>query len=173
MSQSVLIGYFDSEEQILAATRAAREAGFNIHDVYTPYAVHGMDDAMGLRPSRLTWVTFLMGLTGLVSALSLELYTSVVSWPINVGGKPFNSLPAFIPVAFELTVLFAGLGTVAAFLARSTLFPGQKRLALPRVTDDRFALALRAEGHAAELAEAEHTLQQLGAVELKKVEVAS
>lgn len=173
MSQSVLIGYFDSEEQILAATRAAREAGFNIHDVYTPYAVHGMDDAMGLRPSRLTWVTFLMGLTGLVSALSLELYTSVVSWPLNVGGKPFNSFPAFIPVAFELTVLFAGLGTVAAFLARSKLFPGQKRLALPRVTDDRFALALRAEGHAAELAEAEHTLQQLGAVELKKVEVAS
>jgi hypothetical protein len=90
-----------------------------------------------------------------------------------VGGKPFNSFPAFIPVAFELTVLFAGLGTVAAFLARSKLFPGQKRLALPRVTDDRFALALRAEGHAAELAEAEHTLQQLGAVELKKVEVAS
>lgn len=167
MSQSVLIGYFDSEERILAATRAARESGYSIHDVYTPYAVHGMDDAMGLRPSRLTWVTFCAGLTGLTAALSLQLYTSVVSWPINVGGKPFNSFPAFIPVAFELTVLFAGLGTVAAFLARCTLFPGQKRAALPRVTDDRFALALDAEGP-----EAEQALKQLGAVETAKVEVA-
>jgi hypothetical protein len=173
MSQSVLIGYFDSEERILAATRAARESGYNIHDVYTPYAVHGMDDAMGLRPSRLTWVTFLGGLTGLTAALSLQLYTSVVSWPIIVGGKPFNSFPAFIPVAFELTVLFAGLSTVAAFLARCTLFPGQKRVALPRVTDDRFALALQAEGEPADVAEAERTLQQLGAVETTKVEVAS
>lgn len=172
MSQSVLIGYFDSEEKILAATRAAREAGFPIHDVYTPYAVHGMDDAMGLRPSRLTWVTFLAGLTGGTAAMALQLYTSVVSWPINVGGKPFNSFPAFIPVTFELTILFAGLATVAAFLARCTLFPGQKRAALPRVTDDRFALALNAEGLPAELAEAEQTLKQLGAVETAKVEVA-
>ncbi|XXF79906.1 DUF3341 domain-containing protein [Myxococcaceae bacterium GXIMD 01537] len=172
MSQSILIGYFDSEERILSATRAAREAGYNIHDVYTPYAVHGLDDAMGLRPSRLTWVTFFAGLTGATAALSLELYTSVVSWPLNVGGKPFNSLPAFIPVAFELTVLFAGLGTVAAFLLRSRLFPGHKRLALPRVTDDRFALALGTEGPASEVAEAEETLRKLGAVETKQVEVA-
>jgi hypothetical protein len=173
MSHSVLIGYFDSEEKILTATRSAREAGYDIHDVYTPYAVHGMDEAMGLRRSRLTWVTFFGGLTGLTAALSLQLYTSVVSWPINVGGKPFNSFPAFIPVSFELTVLFAGLSTVAAFLARSTLFPGQKRLALPRVTDDRFALALRAAGAADDVAEAEQVLRKLGALETTKAEVAS
>jgi hypothetical protein len=173
MSQSVLIGYFDSEEKILAATRSVREAGYDIHDVYTPYAVHGMDEAMGLPRSRLTWVTFLAGLTGLTAALSLQLYTSVVSWPINVGGKPFNSFPAFIPVSFELTVLFAGLATVAAFLARCTLFPGQKRLALPRVTDDRFALALRAVGRADDVADAEQVLRKLGALETMKAEVAS
>lgn len=172
MSQPFLIGYFDSEEKILAATRAAREAGYRIHDVYTPYAVHGMDDAMGLRHSRLTWVTFLAGLTGGTAAILFQLYTSVVSWPINVGGKPFNSFPAFIPVTFELTILCGGLATVAAFLVRCKLFPGQKRVALPRVTDDRFALALDAEGAPADVAEAEQTLKQLGAVETTRVEVA-
>lgn len=173
MSQSVLIGYFDSEEKILTATRAAREAGYDIHDVYTPYAVHGLDEAMGLPRSRLTWVTFLAGLTGLTGALALQYYTSVVSWPINVGGKPFNSLPAFIPVTFELTVLLAGLSTVAAFLVRARLYPGQKRVALPGVTNDRFALALSARGQAADEAEAEQVLRKLGALETSKAEVES
>jgi hypothetical protein len=144
MSRKVLVGYFDTEEQLLGATRDARETGLAIHDVYTPYAVHGMEEALGLRHSRLPWVCFAAGLTGLVMALSLQYYTSVVSWPINVGGKPFNSLPAFIPVAFELTVLVAGLSSVAAFFLRSRLLPGRSASPLPRVTNDRFALAFSA-----------------------------
>jgi hypothetical protein len=171
MSTSVVIGYFDSEERILAATRAARTAGLKIQDVYTPYAVHGMDDAMGLRPSRLTWVCFLAGLTGASLALALQYYTSVVSWPLNVGGKPFNSLPAFIPVTFELTVLFAGLSTVGAFLLRARLFPGRAQAVLPRVTDDRFALAVEGAPEAVEAAGG--VMRQHGAVELEMREVAS
>jgi hypothetical protein len=173
MSAPVLIGYFDSEEKVLDATRAAREAGYALHDVYTPYAVHGLDDAMGLKPSRLTWVCFGAGLLGCTAALSLQYYTSVVSWPLNVGGKPFNSFPAFIPVSFELTVLFAALFTVAAFLARTKLFPGNKRQALPRVTDDRFALALEPREAPAEVAAAEDMLRRHGAVETARMEVAS
>jgi hypothetical protein len=173
MSSSFLIGYFDSEEKILGATRAARAAGYTVHDVYTPYAVHGMDEAMGVKPSRLTYVCFGAGLLGGSLALSLELYTSMVSWPLNVGGKPFNSLPAFIPVTFELTVLFAGLITVAAFLARSRLFPGSSRPALQRVTDDRFALVLGAREGASAHEAAEGMLRQHGAVELSWSEVSS
>lgn len=169
-SQSVLVSYFDSEEGILDATRAAREAGYAVHDVYTPYAIHGMDEAMGLKSSRLTWVCFGAGLLGTTSALSLEYYTSVVSWPLNVGGKPFNSFPAFIPVAFELTVLFAGLFTVAAFLLRTRSFPGSVREALPRVTDDRFVLALRADESDAKVRD---ILQRHGALEVEQMEVAS
>ncbi|WP_224242798.1 DUF3341 domain-containing protein [Hyalangium gracile] len=173
MSSSVLIGYFDNEDKILDATRAAHQAGYPVHDVYTPYAVHGMDEAMGLRPSRLTYVCFAAGLLGGSLALALQLYTSVVSWPLNVGGKPFNSLPAFIPVTFELTVLFAGLITVAAFLARSRLFPGSRRLTLPRVTDDRFALVLGArQGEQAHHA-VEDMLRRHGAVELSWKEMPS
>lgn len=173
MSSTVLIGYFDSEEKVLDATRAVREAGYTLHDVYTPYAVHGMDDAMGLKPSRLTWVCFGAGLLGATLALSFQYYTSVVSWPLNVGGKPFNSFPAFIPVAFELTVLFAALTTVAAFLARAKLFPGSKRVALPRVTDDRFAIAVEPRTAPAELAAAEDVLRRHGAVATARMEVAS
>lgn len=166
---SILIGYFDDEERVLGATRAAREAGYQVHDVYTPYAVHGMDEAMGLRRSRLTWVCFFAGLTGGSLALSLQYYTSVVSWPLNVGGKPFASWPAFIPVTFELTVLIAALTTVAALFIRTRLFPGSSAEALPRVTDDRFALALKVESPQGP---AREVLQQHGAVEVVEAEVA-
>jgi hypothetical protein len=173
MSARVLVGYFDSEEKVLDATRAVREAGYALHDVYTPYAVHGLDEAMGLKSSRLTWVCFGAGLLGGSLALALELYTSVVSWPLNVGGKPFNSFPAFVPVAFELTVLFAALITVASFLARVKLFPGSRRVALPRVTDDRFAIALEAREAPSDASVAEELLRRLGAVETARMEVAS
>jgi len=173
MSAPVLIGYFDNETQVLDATRAVREAGFTLHDVYTPYAVHGMDDAMGLKPSRLTWVCFGAGLLGCTLAMSLQLYTSVVSWPLNVGGKPFNSFPAFIPVSFELTVLFAALTTVAAFLVRARLFPGSRRPALPRVTDDRFAIAVAPREDPSELNAAEDLMRSHGAVATALLEVAS
>ncbi|MCP3140160.1 DUF3341 domain-containing protein [Pyxidicoccus xibeiensis] len=173
MSAPVLVGYFDSEEKVLDATRAVREAGYTLDDVYTPYAVHGLDDAMGLKPSRLTWVCFGAGLLGCTLAMSLQLYTSVVSWPLNVGGKPFNSFPAFIPVTFELTVLFAGLFSVAAFLVRAKLFPGSRRRALPRVTDDRFAITVAPRDAGPELAAAEELLVRHGAVATSRMEVAS
>lgn len=145
MSARVLTAVFRTEAEVLAATRSAREEGFEIVDVYTPYHVHGMDEALGLRPSRLTWVCFLCGAAGLLLALWLQFWTSAVSWPLNVGGKPFDSMPAFVPIAFEITVLFAGLGVVAALLIRARLRPGRaaRPPGLERVTDDRFALVVR------------------------------
>lgn len=161
------IGYFGDEGAVLAATKAARAAGLEIVDVYTPYAVHGLDEAMGLAPSRLTYVCFAAGATGAGLALAFQIWVSTVSWPLNVGGKPFLSLPAFIPVTFELTVLAAALVSAAAFLARSRLFPGKKARVLPRVTDDRFALVLEADA-----ARATELLTRAGAVTIES-EVAS
>lgn len=172
MSNPVMVGYFEDEHGVLHATRTVREAGYVVHDVYTPYAVHGMDEAMGLRPSRLPWVTLLAGLTGLLLAIALQYYTSVTAWPINVGGKPFNSAPAFVPVAFEVTVLIAGLTTVAALLFRARLFPGATGKALPRVTDDRFALALCSRENHCDPDEVRALLQKVGAVEIARGEVA-
>ena len=143
MSRRVLIGIFDSEGSILEATREARLRGLRIVDVFTPYAVHGLDEAMGLERSRLPWVCFALGLAGAAAKVWFEYWTTASDWPLNVGGKPWDSLPAFVPITFEVMVLCAGLSTVVAFLWMNRLFPGRKaRLPWPGVTNDRFALVL-------------------------------
>lgn len=143
MSRRLLIGIYDSERDILAAARAARREGMRIVDVFAPYAVHGLDRAMGLEPSRLPWVCFALGLFGAAFKVWFEYWTTAFNWPINVGGKPWNSLPAFVPITFEVMVLFAGVSTVIAFLFVSRLWPGRKgRLIFPGTTDDRFALVV-------------------------------
>jgi ActD protein len=139
----VLISIFEDEDHLIKATNAAREAGLEIVDVFAPYAVHGIDRAMGLPPSRLPWVTFLLGLFGAVSITIFQFWASAVDWPINIGGKPWNSLPAFVPVIFEVTVLCGGVGTVLFFIWWAGLRPGlQSPTSDLRVTDDRFALVL-------------------------------
>jgi Ni/Fe-hydrogenase subunit HybB-like protein len=138
-----LVAVFEREEDLLHATAAARREGLQIVDAFTPHAVHGLDRAMGLRPSRLTWVCFGLGVLGTASMLLFQYWTTAMSWPINVGGKPWNSLPAFMPVTFEVMVLCAGVGTVVAFIWSSGLRPGRRSsLSDLRVTDDRFALAM-------------------------------
>ena len=112
--------------------------------MFGPFAAHGVAHALGLRPTRLPWVCFLLGLSGAVTMGAFQYWATAVSWPINVGGKPWNSWPAFVPVTFEMMVLCAGVGTVAAFIWAAGLRPGRRpMLADPRVTDDRFALVIR------------------------------
>ncbi len=143
MSRRQLLGFFDDEKDILSATRAVRQAGFTVADVYAPYAVHGLDKAIGLRPSKLPWVSFALGFLGAALKVWFEIWTSADDWAINVGGKPFNSLPAFVPVTFEVMVLFAGMSTVLAFFVVARLYPGKKGAAPdPRVTDSRFVLVI-------------------------------
>lgn len=143
MSRRLFLGFFGSEGDVLGATREAREQGYEIADVYTPYAVHGLDAAMGLQPTRLPWVCFAFGLAGGLLKVWFEFWTTSVSWPLNVGGKPFNSLPAFVPITFEVMVLLAGLSTVVAFFWTCRLFPGKRPILVDRaVTNDRFVLVL-------------------------------
>lgn len=156
-----LTAYFDDEARLLAAAQSLRGAGMEIADAFTPYAVHGLEEAIGQPRSRLTWVCFLAGLGGGALALGFEVWTSAVNWPLNVGGKPFASIPAFIPVTFELTVLSAALTSAFAFFFRSRLYPGRRATALPRVTDDRFALVLDRDD-----AQARDLLRSAGAVAL-------
>jgi hypothetical protein len=143
MARTVIVARFGTEEDLLGATGAARQHGFRIADAYTPYAVHGLDRAMGLRPTWLPWVCFVLGLLAAGFALWSQHWAMADDWPVNVGGKPWNSLPAYVPVAFEGMVLLAGLGVVFAFFLRCRLYPG-KQATLPArgVTDDRFVLVL-------------------------------
>lgn len=143
MSRRLLVSFFDHEDDILGASHAMREAGLQIADVYTPYAVHGLDKAIGLPPSRLPFVCLLLGVLGGAFKVWFEFWTTAVDWPINVGGKPWNSLPAFVPITFEVMVLCAGVSVVIAFLFISRLWPGKQAvLADPRVTDHRFVLVI-------------------------------
>jgi hypothetical protein len=135
--------FFDNEDDLLAGAEAARKSGFEVFDAYTPFPVHGLDRAVALPPSRLTWIAFLAGALGLVFGLTLQVWTSAYDWPLNVGGKPFNSFPLFIPVTFELTVLFSGLIAIAVLFARNRMWLFSKRRVFEHVTDDRFVLVLK------------------------------
>lgn len=143
MSQRVVLATFHDEGDLRGAVRAARAAGAKILDVFSPYAVHGLDEDLGWRPSRLTWACALCGGAGTLFMWWLQMWTSAVDWPVNVGGKPFQSLPAFVPVIFEAMVLCGAFGTVLAFFVVAGLWPGKRRaLIRPRVTDDRFTLLI-------------------------------
>jgi hypothetical protein len=134
--------------------------------------VHGLDEAMGLRPSRLPLVTLLAGLAGLASALLLQFYCAVFDWPLNVGGKPRNSTLAFVPITFELTILFAGLATAGALLLRSRLLPGAPpRVFAPGATEDVFAVVLRKRDATFDAGEARRLLIDSGAYEVRVTEV--
>src|SRR4051794_39805037 len=144
MAERFLVGSFSEPGGMLASVATLRGAGVVIHDVFAPYPVHGLDEAMGIRRSRLPFATLLAGLVGLSFALVFQYYTAVFDWPLDVGGKPENSTLAFVPICFELTVLIGGLATVGAFFLRARLFPGKAAsLATAGVTDDVFALVVR------------------------------
>jgi hypothetical protein len=161
MTDRHLLATFDYEDDLLAATEEVRLQGYQIVDVYTPYAVHGLESAMGLRPSRLTWVCFLCGLTGALLALWFQHWTAATSWPLDVGGKPWNSLPADVPVTFEMMVLLAGFGSVFALLGVSRLYPGkQAHNPSVRVTNDQFVLVLDEAGSEFDLASARKLLEK-------------
>ena len=142
-----LIAVFSEESSLLAAVRAARERRVPILDVYTPYAIHGLDEALGLPGTRLPWVTLAGGLCGMAGAIALQVWCAVVDWPLDVGGKPAQSALAFLPITFEATILLGGLATAGAFFWRSALSPlAEPRPAAPGVTDDAMALVLALDG---------------------------
>lgn len=147
MPRKLIVAAFADEEQFLDATRAARDKNLHIYDTYTPYAVHGLQEAMGLPRTRIAIVCFLMGLAGLITALSFQLWSLGLDWPMNIGGKTHTALPALIPVAFEMTVLFASVGVVVTFFLYVRLWPGREATLLhPGITDDRFVLAIEDNG---------------------------
>lgn len=168
MFNRYLIGIFQNESKLLAAVRCLRDNQISIHDVYSPYAIHGIDEAMGIRRSRLPFVTAIFGFLGLSLALFFQFWVAVIDWPINVGGKPDNSTLAFIPVAFEMTILFGGLGTVAFFFLRSKLFPGRRpKIFFEGISDNKFALVLEQKDSSFDEKTVEDILKEFGAVEVK------
>jgi hypothetical protein len=138
-----VVGIFSDEAILFPAVKRVRVAGYKIHDVYTPFPVHGLDYAMGLRETSLHTAGFIYGITGTTTALSGISWILVKDWPLNFGGKPHFSLPAWIPVTFELTVLFAAVGMVLTFCYLCQLAPFVKKHVFhERATDDKFVMVL-------------------------------
>jgi len=171
MVRHFLVASFADADSLMKAVPSVRGENFRIFDVYAPYPIHGLDQAMGVRRTRLPLVTLLVGLFGLSLAITFQYYTSIFDWPLNVGGKPRNSTLAFLPVCFELTVLLGGLATVAALFVRTRLYPGkQEKLIVDGVTNDTFALVLRRPEGSYDADRARALLEQHGAREISERE---
>ncbi|MCS6974460.1 MAG: DUF3341 domain-containing protein [Cyclobacteriaceae bacterium] len=138
-----VVGIFDDEDVLLDGVKKVRSSGIRIHEVYTPFPVHGLDEALGYSRTRLPIAAFLFGLTGTILALLMQFWMLGYDWPMIIGGKNFASLPPFIPVTFELTVLLAALGMVATFLIVSDMKPYKwPRQFDIRSTDDKHVMAI-------------------------------
>lgn len=162
-----IVGLFDDDETLLKAVSAVRKAGMKIHDVLTPFPVHGLDTAMGIKESRLHTVGFIAGSIGCISAISFIIWTNTVSYPLNIGGKPFAAIPAYIPVTFEITVLSASVTMVIAFFARCGLsIFKEPRIFDERTTDNRFAMIFDMKD--VDVNKVKDVLKQTGAVEVNE-----
>src|SRR6478735_8222026 len=141
--KNFIVGIFDDEDAVLSGIKDVRGSGIKIHEVYSPFPVHGIDDALGYKKSRLPIAAFIFGMTGTSLALLMQIWMLGYDWPMIIGGKNYASLPPFIPVTFELTVLLSALGMVGTFMIVSDLKPyGKPRTFDVRATDDKHVMAI-------------------------------
>ncbi|MEC8493850.1 MAG: quinol:electron acceptor oxidoreductase subunit ActD [Planctomycetota bacterium] len=143
-----IVAYFTDIDGLMAAARKVRDAGYKRWDSYTPFPVHGIDEAMGIKPTILPWIVLVMGLTGLSLGILLQWYTNAFDYVFLISGKPDWSLPANIPVAFEMVIAFSAFTTFLGMLALNKLphlsNPLHKLESFRRITDDRFAIVVEA-----------------------------
>ena len=138
-----ILGVFNDEDTLLNAVKKVRGGGVKIHEVFSPFPVHGLDEALGYKRTRLPIAAFLFGLTGTTLALTMQIWMLGFDWPMDIGGKNYVSLPPFIPVTFELTVLLSALGMVATFMIVSDMKPYKwPRQFDVRSTDDKHVMAI-------------------------------
>lgn len=183
---SGIYGVFSTPERILKAAKLAKENGYTDFDCFTPFPVHGLEHAMGHERSKLPYVTFFAGLTGLLLAIflqtnaheniipytitrAIDAYPNLNSYPLDYGGKPTFSWPAMIPVSFELTVLFGGLGTVLGLFLLSRM-PKASRVPIHEaVTDDKFVIFISSSSKNYNVENITKLFQEIGAEEIKTV----
>lgn len=166
-----IVGLYDDEEVLLKAVPVIRKQGIKITESLTPFPVHGLDEALGLKESKLHTVGFVAGLTGTLTALSFMTWVSISSYPTIFGGKPYFSFPSFIPITFELTVLFSAVTMVVAFFVRSGLSISKSpKIFDERITDYLFALTFEVNEKTSkeDIEKINKALTDTGVVEIKE-----
>jgi len=147
MSTKTIYGLYADDDDLLKAIRSFNNEGIAIKEVYTPFPVHGLDKALGLRKTRISDLAFFYGVYGFTLASVMMWYMMNHDWPQDIGGKPsftfFDNLPAFVPIMFELVVFCSAHLMSLTFLARNKMFPGAKaQNPDPRTTDDKFLMEI-------------------------------
>ena len=169
-----LTGIFQDPDRVLAAATELRRAGYSRYDFHTPYPLHGLDDAMGIKRTVLPWISLGAGVVGLAVALHLQWWTGAVDYPLVIGGKPFFAFEPSIPIAFELTVLFCAIATVVGMFALNGLPRWYSRWQddphFLRAMDDAFVVTVDAEDAQYDAGETRSLLESLGAEQVRVVE---
>ena len=170
MSKNTLYGIFDCELVLLAAVKEIRANKIEIKEVYSPFPIHGLDKALGLKETRMAITAFIYGCIGLSLAALMIYNIMIIDWPQNIGGKPnftfYHNMPAFIPIMFECTVLFAAHLMSITYLIRNGLYPGAvSDCPDPRTTDDKFLMEIEVEG---DLSALKAMLTKNGATEINE-----
>jgi hypothetical protein len=165
-----LLAEFVAAEELVAAAAATHEAGYREVEAYSPMPVHGLSEAVGFPRSRMPLLVLIGGIVGCLCGWALQYFITVIDYPLNVGGRPLNSWPSFVPVIFEMTVLFAALSAVLGMLAMNGLpRPHHPLFAIPqfdRATQDRFFLCIRRSDPMFQWEATREFLQRLGAREV-------
>jgi hypothetical protein len=165
---------FDSPDTLLDAVRAARKAGYTRMEAYTPFPIHGIDDALGAKPSILGYLVLFGSATGMALAILLQWWTGAVDYPLVIAGKPFFSLEPSIPIIFELTVLLSSFVAVFGMLGLNGLpqfyHPVFNYSGAHGITDDRFVLVIEASDREFDAAGTREFLAAHGAGKLELIE---
>lgn len=172
MSNKVVQAMYNDDDILMDAVKEVRAANYHIEEVYTPFPVHGLDKAMGLKGTRIAITAFMYGCVGLVFSVWMMNYMMIEQWPQDIGGKPsfafIQNMPAFVPIMFEMTVFFAAHLMVITFYMRSRLWPFKEaENPDPRTTDDMFVMEVIVDGNEEELIA---FLEKTGTVEIKVTE---
>lgn len=168
-----LMAEFENPDALLAAARQVRDAGYTKFEAYSPFPIHGLGDAVGFKERSVSKIVLTGGIVGLVAGYGLEYWTSVVDYPINIGGRPLHSWPLFVPPAFETTILFAAIAAVVGMLALNGLpQPYHPVFNAPRfsmASQDAFFLVIEADDPKFEAADARRLLDSLQPREVVEV----
>jgi len=170
MSKNKLYGIFDDEEVLLSSVKEIRSNNIEIEEVFSPFPIHGLDKALGLKETRMAIMAFIYGCLGLSLGALMIYFIMIVDWPQNIGGKPnwtfYHNMPAFVPILFECTVMFAAHLMSITYLIRCGLFPGgESDSPDPRTTDDKFLMVINVDGN---LAVVKELLTKTGATEINE-----
>ncbi len=162
-----IVGVYDDEDVVVKAVEKVRNSGVKIHEVFTPFPIHGLDHALGYDRPRMGVAAFLFGITGTTLAFLLTFWTLGIDWPMNIGGKNFFPFPTNIPIVFELTVLLAAYGMSFTFFIMEGMGPTVKPLIFdPRSTDDKFIMAIDLSKNSNDESEISSILKDSGASEV-------